>query len=112
MTEYTRETMPPVPEGKVRLWGFENGPMPAGLGTDISPIAQATGALHGYPTVTLAHETRGFVCAGSCMRWQEAQWSVTWWNADGTRRGKRFLEGSEAAAREYFAKITDYEAVS
>ncbi len=112
MTEFTRDTMPAVPEGKVRLWGFGNGSLPSGMAADRTPVASAIGALHGYPTVTLAHETRGYVPAGSCARWQEAIWSVTWWESNGTCHGKNFAEANEAAARAYFADITDPQKVS
>ena len=109
---FTRETMPVVPEGKVRLWDFANGRLPEGLAATITPIEQATAAVHSYPIATLAHQTRGFVPAGSCMRWQEALWSVTFWLPDGTRHGRNFLEANEADARAYFANLTDPQKVS
>jgi len=109
MTEYTRDTMPTVPEGKVRL---AQGRIPDGLHADRTIIAQAPAAIHGTPTVTLAHETRGYVPAGSCARWQEAQWAVTYCLSDNTTHGRRFLESDETGARAYFARLTDSQAVS
>ena len=109
MTEYTRDTMPPVPEGKVRL---AQGRIPDGLHADRTIIDQAPAAIHGLPTVTFAHETRGYVNAGSCARWQEAQWAVTYCLPDNTAHGRQFLESDESGAREYFARLTDSQAVS
>jgi len=109
MTEYTRDTMPPVPEGKVRL---AQGRTPEGLDADRTIVAQAPAALHGCPIVTIAHETRGYVSAGSCARWQEAQWAVTYCLSDNTTHGQRFLESDETGARAYFARLTDSQAVS
>jgi len=109
MTGYTRDTMPPVPEGKVRI---VSGRIPDKLHADRTIVAQAPAAIHGTPTVTLAHETRGYVPAGSCARWQEAQWAVTYCLSDNTTHGRRFLESDETGAREYFARLTDSQSVS
>ncbi len=108
MTESVRDAMVTVPAGKVRL--AECGTYSRELNATRTKIAEAIGAVHSYPMVTFCHETRGYVIAGSCMRWQEANWSVLYWLQDGTRHGRRFLD--EADAREYFAKLTDHEAVS
>lgn len=107
--QWTRDTMPASPDNTVRLL---DGVVPDDLRTVVTLVASGAGALHGYPTVTLRHETRGFVCAGSCSRWQEARWSVTWWEANGTRHGRTFLEANEGAARAYFADVTDPQKVS
>lgn len=104
-----RDAVPPVEPGKVRF--ASPGSYPRCLNADYTPIASATGAIHGYPTVTLRHITRGFVVAGSMMRWQEARWSVTF-DQGGATHGRSFTESDEAAARAYFAEITNYEAVS
>ena len=109
VTEYTRDTMPLVPEGKVRI---VSGRVPDGLHADRTIVDQAPAALHGTPTATLAHETRGYVNAGSCARWQEAQWAVTYCLSGNTTHGRRFLESDEAGARAYFARLTDSQAVS
>jgi len=109
MTEYTRDTMPPVPEGKVRL---AQGRIPDGLHADRTIIAQAPAAIHGCPTVTIAYETRGYVSAGSCARWQEAQWAVTYCLSDNTTHGRRFVESDETGARAYYARLTDSQSVS
>lgn len=106
----SREAMPPVPEGKVRI--AEYGSYDPALDADRTVLAQAVGALHGYPVVELAHETRGFVPAGSQARWQEARWSVLYTVYDGGIHGRNFAEDDEAGARAYFAKLTDPQAVS
>jgi hypothetical protein len=107
--EYTRETMPPVPQGKVRLCDYGAGYDPSFAAT-VTPIASAIAAVHFYPTATLAHETRGYVVAGACARWQEENWSVLYWLPDGTRHGRRFK--SEDDARAYFTDLTDSQKVS
>jgi hypothetical protein len=107
---YTRDTMPPVPAGMVRI--ADCGTYDRALDADTTPIAQATGALHGFPMVRLYHVTRGYVVAGSAMRWDEARWYVNWYAADGSRHGRAFAEAYEAAACTYFAEITDPQRVS
>lgn len=107
---YTRDTMPTVPPGKVRI--ADCGTYPRELDADRTVIEKAIGALHSYPTVTLAHITRGYVIAGSCMRWNEAVWSVSYTVPDGGIHGKLFRGDDEASAREYFAKLTNPEAVA
>jgi hypothetical protein len=108
--EQMRATMPAVPAGMVRL--AEYGRHDPALDADHTLIDQATGALHGYPLVRFQHITRGYVIAGSMMRWDEACWSVTYTVHDGGIHGKRFREDDEASARAYFAKITDPTEVS
>jgi len=111
MSEHTRETMPPVPPGMVRLANY--GTITPGLYADITPLEQGTGDLHGCPIVRLQHITRGYVVAGSCCRWDEACWSVQWDdNSNNTTHGKRFKIEHEAEARAYYAKLTDPQAVS
>jgi hypothetical protein len=104
----TRDDMPPVPPGKVRLCEWRD--VRQDMMRTITPLATGVAAVHRYPTATLAHETRGWADAGSCARWQEAHFSVLYWMEDGTRHGMRFQ--SEDKAREYFAKLTDTAKVS
>jgi len=97
----TRENAAPVPAGMVRL---RDGIIPDELRAIVTVYATGTGAMHGYPTVTLAHVSRGYVNAGSTSRWDEARWSVTYWLGD-EKHGRNFLEGQ--AARDYFDSVTD-----
>jgi hypothetical protein len=107
---YTRDTMPAVPDGQVMLANC--GTYPRELDMESTEAARAIAAVRGYPVAVLAYETRGYTLAGSCMRWQEAQWSVLFWLQDGTRHGQRFLPDNETGARAYFAKLTDPQKVS
>lgn len=108
--EHTRDTMPAVPDGMVRIANC--GTYDRSLNADYTDVAHAIGALHGFPTVRLFHTTRGYVVAGSAMRWDEAQWHVNWTASDGGIHGRRFLEANESEARAYFAEITDAQKVS
>ena len=72
--EFTRATMPVVPDGMVRIANC--GTYDPSLNADYTDIARATGALHGFPDVRFFHTTGGYVVAGSAMRWDEAQWHV------------------------------------
>lgn len=105
-----RDSMPAVPANMVRI--ATAGMYDRSLDADRTIHAQAIGALHGYPLVTLSYVTRGYVPAGSAMRWDEARWRVTYTVSDGGIHGKSFLEGNEAEARAYFAALTDSQAVS
>jgi hypothetical protein len=106
----TRNEVPPVPAGMVRL--AEYGSYPPEHDAIYTKVADAVGAIHSYPTVTLRHVTRGYVPAGSCARWDEARWCVTYCMPDGSRHGQSFLECDEDKARTYFEKITNPIAVS
>lgn len=109
MTPTLRDTIEPVPPGMVRVADY--GTFARELYTAVTVLEQATAALHGYPTAHLVHSTRGYETAGSCARWTEAYWAVRW--SDGTcSHGQRFAADNEAGARAYFARLTDYEAVS
>ncbi len=111
MTDHpTRDTMPPVSAGKVRI--ANAGTYDRSLNAETAAIAQAIGALHGFPIVRFYHTTRGYVCAGSAMRWDEAQWHVNWQEPDGSIHGRRFLEAHETEARAHFDKLTDTQSVS
>ena len=106
----TRETMSTVPAGFVRI--ANGGTYDSSLNATRTVIASAVGALHGFPTVTLSHTTRGYVAAGAAMRWDEARWHVLYQVHDGGIHGNGFVEDNEAGARSYFAKLTDSQTVS
>jgi len=110
MIEYTRTTMPAVPAGMMRL--TEYGRSDPSLLAGCTFLGSAPGAMHGFPSVSLCHWTRGYVVAGSALRWDEACWRVSFTVADGGEHGRRFAEGDEDAARAYFAELTDGAKVS
>ena len=69
-------------------------------------IASAPCTVYGFPLATLAHSTAGYESAGAALRYTAAHWSVSY-EIDGSTHGKRFAEHDEAAARVYFARLTD-----
>ena len=106
-----RDDAPPVPEGMVLLADY--GTYDRALDAERVIVKSAPGAIHGTPLVVMRRETRGYVPAGSCARWQEAQWSVTWKDTyHNTVHGQNFRITKEAEALAYFAKITDPQEVS
>lgn len=109
MTEYTRDTMPRVPDGMIRR--AEYGEIARGMFADGSLLDEAIGDLHNLPTVRLMHYTRGYRPAGSCAVWREECWTVTWDDAQhNTTHGNSYT--SEQPARERFAALTDPVAVA
>ena len=110
MAQTARDLEPVVPPNKMRI--ADCGTYDLALDATRTPIASAVGALHGYPIVTFRHETRGFVCAGAGMRWQEARWSVSYMVHDGGIHGCQFHECDEVRARAYFDSLTDSQTVS
>ena len=95
-----------VPPGMVRLAKY--GTIPAGQWRDRELISFAPGVMYGFPDVSFAYETRGYTCAGSMARWQEAHWSVSY-QAGNTVQGQSFADTpeGEAKARALYAKWTD-----
>lgn len=105
-----RDAVTPVPDGMVRIANC--GTYDRALNADYTEVAQGIGAIHGFPRVRFYHTTRGYVIAGSAMRWDEAQWHVNWTAHDGGIHGRRFLEANESEARAYFAELTDGQKIS
>lgn len=106
-----RDNFPATAPGMVRTANY--GTYDRALDADVVVLESAIGDLHAYPLVSLRFISRGFVPAGSCVRWDEACWSVQWTDhTNGTTHGRRFLPEHEAEARAYFGKLTDAQAVS
>ncbi len=108
---YTRDTLPPVPEGKIRVADYGQVPREFYADTTLHGRALMTTAWargqQAARMVELRHWTRGYVPAGSRARWDEEQWTVTWEEPDGSRHGQGYA-GDDAAqqARLYFDKLT------
>lgn len=109
MTPTLYPHIPPAPAGKVRL---------AEYGEAETTNARAKVTLHGAGRMrvghsartvpcTLRHITRGYVPAGSVMRFDEARWSVTFEDY-GATHGRSFSNTpqGEQDARALFAKWT------
>jgi hypothetical protein len=108
ITGYTRDTFPRAPEGRVML--AEYGECPEHLLGEWKIIAASPIKPWGYgayvTALQLRHSTRGFVVAGSCLRWDEARWSVRFTDGRGCVQGRNWRDDAEgeAAARALFAK--------
>ena len=110
--QISRFDVPEGPVGQVRLL---DGVVPPGMGRDRDVISFAPGVMWGFPDVVFAYETRGYANAGSCARWQEARWSVSYFvQADNTTQGQSFADTpeGEAEARALYAKWTNPAAVA
>ena len=110
MMTYTRETMPVVPLGKVRL--TEAGDVGDDMMRSVTLIREAPGAIHRNVPVRLVSETRGYTIAGSCLRWQEAHYSVLF-ELDGATYGQQysFTEAGLQQANAHYVRLTHPDTV-
>ena len=60
-------------------------------------IAEAPSKFRASRIIRLVTLSEGWVCAGSCARWQEVYWAVRF-NEDGCMQGRRFADADEARA--------------
>ena len=60
-------------------------------------IAEAPSKFRASRIIRLVTLSEGWVCAGSCARWQEASWAVRF-NEDGSLHGRQFGSLDDARA--------------
>lgn len=99
--EASTDEYPPVPEGKVRL--SESGDVPTSPRTVLRVVAR-----NGKPDYYMTRVGRGFVLAGSCLRFTEAHFLVGFVDpVHGTSHGRSFRGYNDAVA--YLAKVTEQD---
>jgi hypothetical protein len=95
-----RDAMPPVPAGKVRLCEYAD--VDARLIGIVTTLARGEAVnCHGIRRpMQLQKVSRGYQCAGSCLRWQDREiWRCRIWQTDGTTTGLAFRTEQEARAQ-------------
>ena len=98
-------SIPPTPEGKVRLCEFGQQPLGSMAEQTTLDFRAKSNLFNGHP-VSLLYRSRGYVIAGSCLRWSDKEmWGVSFSDIhSNTTYGKWYL--SEAEASEQWRKVT------